>query len=77
MLRITVGNNIVPEHSVLVPETQTVREALEAEGIAVSEESPMQLNGSPFVYANFDKTFEELGIQNDSFLIGIRNLKNA
>ena len=77
MLKITVGNNMVPEHTIIVPEDQTVREALEAEDIVVNEETPFQLNGAKINVALFDKTFAELGVKDGDFILGVKQLKNA
>lgn len=77
MISINVGNNMVPEHSIIVSEDQTLRAALEEQGIVVSEETPFQLNGAKVPYASFDKTFGELHVQSGSFLLGVQNLKNA
>lgn len=75
MIKVTMGNNL-DRTSVIVKNDQTIRETLDKNGISYTS-GVMHLNGAPLRDDDFDKTFEELGVRNDCYLLSVAKAQNA
>ena len=75
MIKVTVGNN-VKRSSVIVDEQTTLRSVLEANEIDYTR-GTMHLDGSTLQPGDLDKTFEEMGIKEKTFLLNVVKADNA
>lgn len=75
MIKVTVGTNTSRE-DVIVEKTTTIRSLLEDQHINYSN-AIMHLDGSPLKPGDMDKTFEEIGISENCFLIAATKLDSG
>ncbi len=75
MIKVYVGNN-VDRWPVLCDPNTTLRAILEQEKIDYSRAS-MHLDGATLQPGDLDKTFAELGIKSQCFLLSVQKLDNA
>ena len=75
MIKVTVGNN-VRRNSVIVDEKTTLRSVLEDNDIDYTK-GTMHLDGSTLQPGDMDKTFEEMGIKEKTFLLNVVKADNA
>lgn len=75
MIKVTLGNNL-KRSTVIIPETTTLRDALEDNEIDYSR-ATMHLDGRPLSAGEIDQTFAELGITDRCFLLGVVKADNA
>ena len=75
MIKVTVGNN-VRRNSVIVDEQTTLRSVLEENDNDYTR-GTMHLDGSTLQPGDLDKTFEEMGIKEKTFLLNVVKADNA
>ena len=75
MIKVTVGNN-VKRNSVIVDEKTTLRAVLEQNEIDYTR-GTMHLDGSTLQPGDLDKSFEEMGIKEKTFLLNVVKADNA
>lgn len=75
MVRVTVGNNVKRE-TTIVEESTTLRQVLEDAEIDYAR-GGVQLDGSTLQPGDLDKTFEEHGIADKCFLLQVVKADNA
>lgn len=75
MIKVTVGNN-VKRNSVIVDEATTLRAVLEDNEIDYTR-GTMHLDGSTLQPGDLDKTFEQMGIREKTFLLNVVKADNA
>lgn len=75
MVKVTVGNNI-KRNAVIVDSTVTLRSVLKDNGIDYTR-GTMHLDGCPLVPGDLDKTFEEMGIGEECWLLNVVKADNA
>ena len=75
MIKVTVGNNLQRE-SVIVETTSTLREVLNNTGVDYTR-GVMHLDGCSLGPGDLDKTFDDLGIKDDCFLLNVVKADNA
>lgn len=75
MLKITVGTN-TKRKVVMVPETQTLRQTLEDNDIRYAE-GQTSLDGCVLEPGAIDKTFAEMGITGNAWLVVVSKRDNA
>ena len=75
MLKVIVGNN-TDRWPVIVEPATTLRSVLEDQGIDYSD-GTLHLDGSTLRPGDLDKTFEELGITTQCFLLRVKKVDNA
>lgn len=75
MIKVTVGNNL-SRKSVIVPETSTLREILEANEVNYNT-GMTSLDGATLVPGDIDKTFADFGITEKCYLLNVVKADNA
>lgn len=75
MVKVNVGNN-VKRYPVFADSTATLRQILTDEGIDYTR-GAMQLDGCPLQPGDMDKTLEDLGIQEECWLLNVVKADNA
>lgn len=75
MIKVTVGNNL-SRKSVIVPETSTLREILEANEINYNT-GMTSLDGASLAPGDIDKTFSDFGIAEKCYLLNVVKADNA
>lgn len=80
MIKVTVGNN-VERKAVIIPETTTLKQCLEDNGIDLSR-GTIHLDGSSLQTGEINKTFAELGYDGTAghdkcFLLNVVKADNA
>jgi len=75
MISLTIGTN-TKRKKITVPPTMTLREALEQEEINYSV-GTLHLDGAALVPGDLDKSFEDLGITDKTYLISVVKADNA
>lgn len=75
MFKVYVGNNI-DRWAVMVSPDTTLRAVLEQEQIDYTR-GTMHLDGSSLRPGDLDKTFAELGVTGQCFLLSMQKLDNA
>ena len=75
MIKVTVGNNL-SRKSVIVPETSTLREILEANEVNYNT-GMTSLDGATLAPGDIDKTFADFGITEKCYLLNVVKADNA
>lgn len=75
MIKVTVGNNLARK-SVIVPETSTLREILEANEVNYNT-GMTSLDGATLAPGDIDKTFADFGITEKCYLLNVVKADNA
>ena len=75
MIKVTVGNNVKKEHTLVDADT-TLRSVLEGAGINCMRGST-HLDGTPLAASDFDKTFRDFGITESCFLLNVAKADNG
>lgn len=75
MVKVTVGNNI-KRNAVIVDSTTTLRSVLKDNGIDYPR-GTMHLDGCPLAPGDLDKTFNDLGIGEECWLLNVVKADNA
>lgn len=75
MVKVTVGNNI-KRNAVIVDSTTTLRSVLKDNGIDYTR-GTMHLDGCPLAPGDLDKTFVDLGIGEECWLLNVIKADNA
>lgn len=75
MVQVTVGNNARRE-KVIVDSDTTLRKVLEDAEVDYTR-GVMHLDGSSLQPGDLDKTFNDFGIKESCFLLGIQKADNA
>ena len=74
-IKVTVGNN-VQRNTLMVDDSSTLRGILESEGIDYAR-GQMHLDGSSLRPGDLDKTFADLGITSQCYLLNVAKTDNA
>lgn len=75
MYRLTIGNN-VSRRTVDVNPNDVVRKYLESYNVNYSN-ATMHLDGVPLTNADLNRTFADLGVTNNAYLIAVVKADNA
>ncbi len=75
MINVTLGNN-VNRFNVMVPESATLRQTLEENGVDYTR-GVMHLDGATLQSGDLDKSFADLGIGERCFLLSVVKADNA
>lgn len=75
MIKVTVGTTVKRE-SVIVDEQTTLKQVLEDAGVDYSR-NVMNLDGASLAPGDLDRTFEDFGIVERCFLLGVVKADNA
>lgn len=75
MIKVTVGNNL-SRKSVIVPETSTLREILEANEVNYNT-GMTSLDGATLAPGDIDKTFADFGVTEKCYLLNVVKADNA
>lgn len=75
MIKVTVGNNL-SRKAVVVPETSTLREILEANEVNYGT-GTTSLDGATLAPGDIDKTFADFGITEKCYLLNVVKADNA
>lgn len=75
MIKVTVGNNL-SRKAVIVPETSTLREILEANEVNYNT-GMTSLDGATLAPGDIDKTFADFGITEKCYLLNVVKADNA
>lgn len=75
MIKVTVGNNLKRE-TIIVDSQTTLRDCLEGAEIDYSRTTTM-LDGMALAAGDLDKTFDDFGIKDRAYLLGVVKQDNA
>ena len=75
MISVIITTN-TQRNTVIVPETQTIRQTLEAEGVDYTR-GTMRLDGAPLGAGDFDKSFAAFGVTEKCYLSAVVKADNA
>ncbi len=75
MIKVTVGNNLKRE-TVIVDSATTLRDCLEDAGVDYSR-TITTLDGATLGAGDLDKTFDDFGIRDRAYLLGVVKQDNA
>ena len=75
MIKVTVGNNLKRE-TVIVDSETTLRDCLEEAGVDYTR-GMTTLDGSALGAGDLDKTFDDFGIKERTFLLNVVKADNA
>lgn len=74
-IKVTIGNNVKRE-ACIIPDTTTLRKALEDAEIDYSR-GTIHLDGIALKAGDMDKTFADMGVTEKCFLINVAKTDNA
>jgi glutaminase len=74
-IQVTIGTNL-NRNKIVVPDTETIRNTLEANDIDYSV-ATVNLDGASLKAGDMDKTFAELGITEKCYLCAVVKAENA
>ena len=75
MITVKVGSNTTRKTAV-VPSDTTLRKALDDNGVNYST-AAVHLDGVPLNHGDLDKTFEDMGITSNCYLLAVVKTQNA
>lgn len=75
MIKVVVGNNVKRE-TVIVESTATLRQVLEEAGVDYTR-GTMHLDGSSLAPGDLDRTFNDFGITEKTYLLNVAKADNA
>lgn len=76
MIKVTVGNN-VSRNTVIVEGDTTLREVLENAHIDYAGRGGIHMDGCPIGPGDLDKTFDDFGIIESTYLLQVSKADNA
>lgn len=75
MIQVVITNN-TNRNTVIVPASNTIRQTLESAGVDYTR-GTMRMDGAPLGAGDFDKTFEQFGVTEKTFISMITKADNA
>lgn len=76
MIKVTFGNNMTRSSKIVNENTTTLRSVLEEAEIDYSR-AATTLDGATLVAGDMDKTFAQMGVTSDCYLLSVQKLDNA